>query len=311
MSYLDNVTFDEIYNKIMIILLANEGVLFNQYRLYSLVLDKFIKINEQETNFVPNEFKHKYLITLRQLAIKDTNITVTKKNNIYQVIYGNLPDDNIEIKTVTCLPQWINESEFNKFIINNNIDLNYQDPESGNTIYHNMLNGNDSDNVKQLLKTHKINYNVKNHNDKTPIECITNLGVAVTIINDLSQQLNDISQRLNSNETELLEYKKRFNIILREQKKYFDQYLKEQNEIYEKILDQRSKYYDETLNTQSEHYKEALSEHINNCDKILSKYYENYVCDDCIQERKKYYESNINYNIILIVIMLFYLIINI
>jgi hypothetical protein len=191
MTTLDNVTYDDIYNKIMLVLVANEGKIYDQYRLYSLILDKF---SGNESGFVPPEFKYKFFITLRQLMLKDDNIKVIKENNIYQVIY-NAPKD-IQPENVKYSPEWINGSELNNFIINNKVDLSYQDPESGNTIYHDVLSENNCDNVKKLLETSTINYNIKNNYNKTPIECIRDVQVATIIINDLNKKLDKFNERL-------------------------------------------------------------------------------------------------------------------
>ena len=191
MTTLDNVTFEDIFNKIMLVLIANEGVIYNQYKLYSLILDKFTR---NESEFVPPEFKYKFFITLRQLMLKDENIKVTKENNIYQVVYGEPKD--IKNDRITFSPDWIDPSQLNNFIISNNLDLNYQDPESGNTIYHDILSENNYENVKKLLETNNIDYNVKNNYNKTPIECINDVKIATIIINDLNKKLNNMEERL-------------------------------------------------------------------------------------------------------------------
>jgi hypothetical protein len=191
MSLINNASFDDIYNKIMLILVANESILYNQYKLYSLVVDKF---NIDESAFVPSDFKYKFFIIIRQLMLKDDNIKVIKENNIYYVIY-NAPT-NIKPEIVNYYPKWIDKSQFNNYIINNNIDLNYQDPESGNTIYHDILSENNCENVKKLLETNNIDYNVTNNYNKTPIECIKDMQVVTIIINDLNKKLNQLEERL-------------------------------------------------------------------------------------------------------------------
>jgi hypothetical protein len=198
MTILDNVTFDDIYNKIMLVLVANEGILYNQYKLYSLILNKFTR---NETYFVPPEFKYKFFVTLRQLMLKDDNIKVFKENNIYQVIYNGSKE--VKPEFVNYSPEWIDKSQLNKFIINNNIDLNYQDPESGNTIYHDILSENNYENVKKLLETNNVNYNIKNNYNKTPIDCIKDIQIATVIINDLSNKINQFDEKLNQFEEKL------------------------------------------------------------------------------------------------------------
>lgn len=193
MSRLINTTLDDIYNKIMLILIANEGKLYDQYRLYSLVLDKFVK---SESEYVPPEFKYKFFIIIRQLMIKNDNIRVFKENNIYQIIY-NAPKD-IKLDDINFNSNWIDISQLNNYIIDNDNDINfnYKDPESGNTIYHDILSDNNCENVKKLLEKNNIDYNIKNNYDKTPIECIKHIQVATIIINDLNNKLNQFEQKL-------------------------------------------------------------------------------------------------------------------
>ena len=193
MNTLEIVTFDEIYNKIMLILIANEGILYDQYKLYSLVLDKFIK---NDSNYVPPEFKYKFFIIIRQLSLKDDNIKVFKQDNIYQVIYN--PSRDVKPNLVSYYSEWIDGPQLNNFIINNNIDLNFQDPESGNTIYHDVLSDNNCENVKKLLETNTMNYNIKNNYNKTPIECIKNIQVAILVINDLNNKINQLEEKINN-----------------------------------------------------------------------------------------------------------------
>ena len=206
MSTLENVTYDDIFNKIMLILVANEGTLYDQYKLYSLVIDK---ITKNEVIGVPPDFKYKFFITLRQLMLKDDNVKVMKENNIYQVIY-NAPKD-IKLENINYNPEWINNSELNSYIINNKteVDINYKDPESGNTIYHEVLSEHNSENVKKLIETNNTFYNVTNNYNKTPIECIKDVQVAIVIINDLNKRINNFENKsqLLENRLKILENK--------------------------------------------------------------------------------------------------------
>jgi hypothetical protein len=183
----------------MIILVANEGKFYDQYKLYSLILDKF----RATSDFVPHEFKCKFFIILRSLMIKDNNIKVIKENNIYQVSYN--PPKNIKPSYTNYNPAWIDSSQLNNFIINNQNKLiednkeyiNYKDIESGNTIYHDVFSQSSCENVKKLLEINNLNYNIKNNLNKTPIECIKNIEVASIIINELYNKINLLENKVN------------------------------------------------------------------------------------------------------------------
>lgn len=200
MTTLKDTTPDEIYNKIMIILVANEGILYNQYNLYSLVLCKFNDYANSTYKYVPPEFKYNFFLTLRELMLKNDNVKVIKKNSVYYVIYNE--PQNLTMETIDYDPYWINYSQLNKFIIDNNLDLNYQDPESGNSIYHDMLSDSDYYNVKKIIETNKINYEITNNHGKTPIECIKDIQVASIIIDNLNKKLNHFERRLIAQENQ-------------------------------------------------------------------------------------------------------------
>ena len=194
MSSLSDVTFDDIYSKIMIVLMANEGQVYDQYKLYSLVLDKFTR--NESSGFVSPEFKYKFLIVMRQLMSKDDSIKVFKTNNIYQVIYNAPPETELKPSCILYKDSWINNWELSGYIINNNIDFKYQDMESGNTIYHDVLSENNCENVKKLLENKQIDFTIKNNYNKTPLECINDIKVAAIIINDLHKKLTDLEEKI-------------------------------------------------------------------------------------------------------------------
>jgi hypothetical protein len=134
--------------------------------------------------------------------VKDDCIKVFKENNVYQVIYNAPKDIKPEIKDY--IPEWLDKTDFNYYLVNNKLDLNYQDPESGNTIYHEVLsesgfdtkNYGNIDKVKKLIETSTNNYSIKNNDDKTPIECIKDVKVATLVINDLNNKLISLEKKL-------------------------------------------------------------------------------------------------------------------
>lgn len=196
MSDLINVTHDELNNKIMIILCANEGTIFDQYTLYSKVIDKFTS-----TSFIPPSFKYKFMLVLRNLMNTNNDVKIIKKNNVYNVVYN--PPNNIELKDSYYDNMWLNTHDFNGYIIDSDLhsEFGYKDIESGDTLYHNILGGNDCITVKRLINSNSIDYNVKNNFDKTPIECINNIKVASIVISDLNLRINNLESRIKNLET--------------------------------------------------------------------------------------------------------------
>jgi hypothetical protein len=77
MSNIQDVTEEQIYDKLMIILIANEGTIFDQYKLYSKLIDK---LNLSHIAAIPSTIKYKYMMVLRQMMAKSDNIKLTKEN---------------------------------------------------------------------------------------------------------------------------------------------------------------------------------------------------------------------------------------
>jgi hypothetical protein len=190
MTDFNNITHDEINSKIMIILCANEGIVFDQYNLYSKVLDKI-----SSSNFVPTTFKYKFMLVLRNLMTINNNVKLIKENDVYNVVYNS--DVVIPINT-NYDSSWVNINDFNTYIVDSNLDseFNHKDIESGNTLYHDVFSSNCYDTIKKVIKTHYVDYEIKNNFDKTPIECINDIKVATLVISDLNSRINLLEMRL-------------------------------------------------------------------------------------------------------------------
>jgi len=199
MSDLQNITCDQINIKLLIILYANENKLFDQYTLFNMTVDKFR--TSQNINYVSPDFKSKYLLVLRSLMSKNNSIIVIKKKNVYYVGY-EMKNTNIDY-IINYSDHWLDNHTFNNYIIENNLEdeLNYVDPENGNTIFHDILSGNNCNFIEKVIKTFDIDYNLKNNDDKTPIECITHIKTTVFIINELNNRLNSIDKKIKNLES--------------------------------------------------------------------------------------------------------------
>jgi hypothetical protein len=196
MANFNSITFDEIYTKIMIVLVANESKMMDQYSLYSKVIDKF----NPTTLSIHTDFKYRFMIVLRGLMSRNDDVKVSKKNNVYYVIY-NAPNDLNTIQvSLNYEPSWINDNTFTNYILNNNLEteIKYIDPESGNTIYHDVLSTSNYSDVKKLLATYPTSLDCVNYYDKTPIECIKDIQIAVVIINELNKKINKLERDLNN-----------------------------------------------------------------------------------------------------------------
>ena len=216
-----DITFDEITTKIMIILNANEGKILNQYKLYELVIDKF----NQNIMSIPNEFKYKFMLVLRQLMSKFDDVEVRKESEVYYVSYNKLKDSNYLESLVQKNTMWLNKYELYDYIIKNDLDdeIDYADPESGNTIIHDVLGSDDVSLAKKLIDNYYVDFDVKNINNETPIDFIKNIKISNMVVKDLNVRLSLLEQRLEKLENkksiedftlyEILKYKF-FNYLL-------------------------------------------------------------------------------------------------
>lgn len=200
MSDLQNITFEEINAKLLLVLCANENILFEQYTLFNKTVDKFRSNNT--IHYVSPDFKLKFLLILRSLMSKNNDITVLKKNNVYYAGY-NLQNVDHDLNT-NYSEHWIDKNSLNHYIIENNLEdeLNYIDPENGNTLFHDLLSTNNHSFIEKVVKTFDINYSLKNNDNKTPIECISDIKIAVFVINDLNNKMYSIDKRIKLLESE-------------------------------------------------------------------------------------------------------------
>jgi hypothetical protein len=232
MNEIENITHDEIFNKIMLILCSNNDIVFSQYKLYELVIDKILLTST--STFIPYNFKYKFIVVLRQLMSNIDNVKVTCVYDVYYAIYKSEPVIDIEIiselnlETDIYIDTWLDKIKFSNYILDNklNTEIEYKNPESGNTIYHDILGSNDHNAVRKIIDNNDIDYRVKNNNDETPIDCIKSIKVSNLVISNLSLKIDSLEARLaklekdnNINNCSIMNFikdtgKKIFNIVI-------------------------------------------------------------------------------------------------
>ena len=110
LNTLENVSYDEIENKVMLTLLANPEKTYTKSELYNIVLDKL----ESTTQFVHPQFKFKYMIVLNQLPSKhDIKVTDNLVTSGSEVVHTEIKE-----KESVDLP---NMEELSEFIVENNL----------------------------------------------------------------------------------------------------------------------------------------------------------------------------------------------
>jgi hypothetical protein len=154
---IENTSFENIENKLMLILLAKPNETFTKSELYNLLLDKL----EITNHYVNPEFKFKYMIVLRQLPSKyDVKVT----NNL--VTAGS--EVNIEFKETVCLDLPSME-DLSEYIVENNLLKTANFAE----LPFNLVHGNKLLTVEKLFNQESFNYFKKyNTENETPIKYI-------------------------------------------------------------------------------------------------------------------------------------------
>jgi hypothetical protein len=195
MSNLEEITYDEINDKIVLILCANLGTTYNQYTLYDAVVDKFSRTSKS----IHPDFKYKFIHVLKQLMSNNYGITVLKENDIYYVGYDAQPI----IEPCLTNTEWIDKNNYIKYVVENNLENEFltQDLETGNTIYHELFSNGEYSTIKKVIETHSVDYNIKNNKKDTPIDCINRIEVATLVISDLNKKIDSLEKRLAKLET--------------------------------------------------------------------------------------------------------------
>ncbi len=201
MADLSNITLNEIENTIMLVLVGNNNTVFTQYQLFDKVIDKL----EIKINCIHNSFKSKFLIVLRNLMSSYDDVKIYRENNIYKAVYTT---DNVNVKNYNsdfqdhhqdqADPFTIND--LNSYIIDNDMfeQFTYIDQGSGNTIYHDIVSNNNYLQIKKLIDTNKFDYNIKNLNDKTPIDYINDQRVSNLMIKTLFNKIDILEKEVDA-----------------------------------------------------------------------------------------------------------------
>lgn len=199
------ITLNEIENKIVLILMASPNIMYTQYTLYNKILEKFDS-NDYKAD---QGFKAKYMLVLNNLDKTYDNIKLQNINDKYIICYedkdevksnqnkeeiindlNNTKDDNIDAMS--------NSSFILDFIVTNKVTdhYNYIDPKTGNTILHEVLSKDNTENVKNILQ-HNLNLLLTlNKNLETPIEKINSIQVSNLIIVELLKKINNYEEML-------------------------------------------------------------------------------------------------------------------
>ena len=194
MSNLSKMSYDDIESKIMKYLYSNPNTSFNQYSLYNKLLDDVeVKTVLSDTR----DFKRKFIDILRNLDCKYNDLTITKNNNnIIIILDKEIDTKNYEDINYTSYND-NKEFDYYDFIFDNHIEesLSIKD-KNENSIYHDLVMSSNVNLIKKLINKNKFNYEVKNNNDKTPIDLCENNEIYRILLKEQFKELNNRIEKL-------------------------------------------------------------------------------------------------------------------
>ncbi len=199
---LENISFEDIENKLMLTLLRYPDKTFTKTELYNLLLENFDISNK----FIHPDFKFKYMIVLNQLPskydvkMKDSLITCSSEIN---PMVSELKVPHIQLPTMENVSEFIVENKLLKLIDLNNIPFD-------------LVNGNKVLSVEKLFDEEPFLYfKKKNTENKTALRYInsqemTNLFLEKLYLKMLNQEkenleLHDKIQKLEERTKEKFE----------------------------------------------------------------------------------------------------------
>lgn len=202
MSNLENINYDEIENKIMMVLVQNQGKLVDYKLLFSKVIDRF---NRTNTLSIHTSFKYKFLLVIKQLVSKYDDIELIKIDNISYLRFNETKISNVnedysnkilepEYQTEVSEPELPHESSLASYIVDNDLfDHFYINGDT--TIYHDLVSGNNYIQINKLLVENKMIIHIKDKYSQTPLDYIKNQEVSNIFIKDLYKKINNLESK--------------------------------------------------------------------------------------------------------------------
>jgi len=157
---LENISYDDIENKLMLILLANPDITYTKSELYNILLENL----ESTTQYVHPQFKFKYMVVLNQLPSNhDVKVTDDLVTSGLDIDYSELKNkENVNVD----LP---NMEELSEFIVENNLlkTTNF------NGVPFDLVRNNKLSLVEKMFEEeHMVYFRKTNTENKTPIRYI-------------------------------------------------------------------------------------------------------------------------------------------
>jgi hypothetical protein len=175
-------------NQIIEFLEQNEGI-YDQLSIYNKIVEDKEDINK----------KLEFLFKLNNITKYDKNISIIKRDQIYYLQYKKqeITDDDIIECKFEYQDQFIKPIKFYKYIINNNLEKEYIDIETNNTVFHDIIILNNYKLINRLISQNKFNYTALNKEGKTPLDYITDFKTLNIIIQKIIYSQVELKKILN------------------------------------------------------------------------------------------------------------------
>lgn len=203
MFNLNEISIDKIETDIMSVLYANMDTKFSQYTLFNKLLED--KYEGQYTNSIHPNFKSKFLLIFRTLMSKYDDIVVEKKDGMYYIVCLSSKEDieekplymeqiikpiQLEMSDISGMYDYIYDNDLNEY-------KNWSDPFDGNSIFHELVLNNNIKQTLRLIEENKFNFEIKNNQNKTPIDLINSQEMGNLIITEFVKKITLLTDKYN------------------------------------------------------------------------------------------------------------------
>jgi len=199
MSNFKDISYDEIFNKIMEVLFANPGKTLTKREVYNKTLDNF----DSSTYYIDPDFKMRFMAVLESLPIKIQNILITSNHITYDLVLSDSKendqvinvnnDDTLFVASDNVLPS---NNTLSLYLVDNDLyDHFYKN------IYHDLIKGNNVNQINKIISVKGvepflINLDIQN---KSPIEYVQSLEVNNLFLKNIylkNKELTDSNNQL-------------------------------------------------------------------------------------------------------------------
>jgi hypothetical protein len=182
MSSLDNISYNDIENKVMLILYTKPNKFFSKSEIFDKLVDN-LNLNKTLIN---REFKFKFMIVLNQLDKYDVKIT----NNSIS-LSNEISTDILPLISTTELPTMEDVSEY--IIENNLLEIaNY------NSLPYDLIRGNKFLMIEKMLENDEniLFFITKNETNKSALKFIKSHQITNIFIEKLYDKVLELSTKL-------------------------------------------------------------------------------------------------------------------